>query len=128
MGGEKILVVEDNEVNLELIREILLFRGYTVLTATDGQAAVEEAKRSMPALILMDIQLPVIDGYQTVKLLRQDPRFKDVLIIAITSYAMKGDREKVFACGCDGYIAKPIDTRSLPEVVAKFLRRDSNGE
>lgn len=122
MAGEKILVVEDNEENLELITEILQSKGYTVLSAANGQAAIKEAKRSMPALILMDMQLPVMDGYQATRLMKQDPQLKDTPIIAITSYAMKGDEEKTLACGCDGYIVKPIDTRELPKTVAKFLQ------
>jgi len=123
MAGEKILVVEDNEVNSELITAILQSKGYAVLSATNGQLAVEEAERSMPALILMDMQLPVMDGYQTTRLIRQTPRLKHIPIIAITSYAMKGDRERVLACGCDGYIVKPIDTRVLPRLVLEFMNK-----
>lgn len=122
MAKEKILVVEDNQFNLELIVNILQVRGYEICTATTGKEAIELAKKELPDLILMDIQLPVIDGYEATRKIKEDPKCKRIPIVAITSYAMKEDKEKILESGCDGYIVKPIDTRELPKTVAKFLQ------
>lgn len=122
MAKEKILVVEDNQLNLELIVDILQVRGYEIFTATTGKEAIELAKKEMPDLILMDMQLPVMDGYEATRKIKEDPQLKSIPIVAITSYAMKGDRERILEAGCNGYIIKPIDTRELPKTVAKFLQ------
>lgn len=118
--SKKILVVEDNEKNRMLIKDILLYHGYVVFEAENGKTGVELAKQHLPDLILMDIQMPVMDGFTAIALLREDPATKSIRMIALTSFAMKGDREKIMRAGFDDYIAKPIDTRKLPEIVKKY--------
>lgn len=118
---KKILVAEDQDMNRILIRDILLYHGYEVFEAANGKIAVELAKKHLPDLILMDIQMPVMDGFTAIALLREDPATKSIRMIALTSFAMKGDREKIMRAGFDDYIAKPIDTRKLPEIVKKYI-------
>ncbi|MBI5418676.1 MAG: response regulator [Deltaproteobacteria bacterium] len=118
----KILVVEDVENNRILIRDLLAYYGYTVVEAKNGSECVELAKEERPDLILMDLQMPVMDGFTAVKILKNDPGTRDIKIFGITSSAMKGDREKVMDAGFDGYISKPIDTRQLPRIVKMLLR------
>ena len=105
----KILVIEDNEQNLYLVRFILEQRGYEVFAALDGESGIEMAVSLKPDLILLDIQLPMMDGNAVARNLRQKPDLADIPIVAVTSYAMAGDREKVMEAGCNGYIEKPID-------------------
>ena len=119
---EKILVVEDNVVNMKLIQATLEPHGYMLVTATDGEQALEVARREQPDLIIMDIQLPMMSGMEVVSELRQMPEFSHTPIIALTAYAMKGDREKFLEAGCDAYLPKPINTRELPEVISGMLR------
>lgn len=119
--SKKILVVEDNDNNRNLIRDILVYYGYEVLEAKDGAEAVELAVREMPELIFMDIQMPVMDGLTAVKIIRNDLRIKAVKVIALTSFAMKGDRERFLKIGFDDYITKPVDTRLLPVIVENIL-------
>lgn len=121
MPAERILIVDDNAINLKLAQIALGLEGYDVRTAADAIEAQNVLKGFEPRLILMDIQLPGIDGLDLTRRLRADPRTQDIRIVALTAYAMKGDEEKMLAAGCDGYIAKPIDTRGLPGVVAGFL-------
>lgn len=104
-----ILLIEDNEQNRYLATFLLERHGYAVATAVDGQSGIELARRIQPALVLLDIQLPQMDGYAVARALRAVPALADVPIIAVTSYAMVGDREKCLAAGCTGYIEKPID-------------------
>jgi CheY-like chemotaxis protein len=120
---EKILVVEDNPRNMRLITMTLRGKGYELLEATDGEQALDMATRERPNLIIMDVQLPKLDGLEVTKRLRATPVSSQIPIIALTAYAMKGDREKAIAAGCDEYVSKPIDTRQFPEVVAEMLRR-----
>lgn len=119
--AKKILVVEDNDKNRLLIKDILLYHGYEVFEAENGKIALELAKQHLPALILMDIQMPVMDGFTAIALLKDDPATRPIRVIALTSFAMKGDREKIMQAGFDDYIAKPIDTRKLPEIVKKYI-------
>ena len=119
--AEKILIVEDNRLNLKLLLATLRPYGYIIFEATDGEEALEVAVREKPALIIMDIQLPKLNGLEATRRLRQMPAFKYIPIIVITAYAMKGDREKFMAAGCDIYLPKPIDTIELPDVVARVL-------
>ena len=125
--NEKILVVEDNPQNMRLIEMALRARSYALLKATDGREALDMAVKDHPDLIIMDIQLPKMSGLDVTRRLRQMPEFSDIPIIALTAYAMKGDREKFTEAGCDAYLAKPISTRGLPEMIAEMLgrRRDS---
>jgi CheY-like chemotaxis protein len=121
MAGESILVVDDNPTNLKLVSFLLVKRGYQVRSASGAQEALEALKEFHPALILMDMQMPGIDGFELTRRLKADPATRDITIIALTAYAMKGDEERVRAAGCDGYMSKPIDTRALPEAVASWL-------
>ncbi|MBN2538915.1 MAG: response regulator [Deltaproteobacteria bacterium] len=121
----KILVIEDNEQNLYLVRFILEQNGYEVFAALDGQSGIEMAASLKPDLILLDIQLPLMDGYAVARNLRQDPALADTPIVAVTSYAMTGDREKTIEAGCDGYIEKPIDPDTfMAQVEQHFIIRD----
>ncbi|WP_243359880.1 response regulator [Fundidesulfovibrio terrae] len=117
----KILVVEDNAPNRELLSFLLHRDGYAVLEAENGNEAVEIARYNKPDLILMDIQMPVMDGVTAMKTLKSSPETSAIRIIAVTSFAMKGDREKALASGFDGYVAKPIDTRAFPGQIRNFL-------
>jgi two-component system cell cycle response regulator DivK len=120
---KKILIVEDNPANMRLIRMVLKTKGYSVLEATDGEEALTVATTGRPDLIVMDIQLPKMDGLEVTKKLRQAPEFRQTPIIALTASAMDGDRERIIAAGCDEYIAKPVNTRRFPMLVAEMLRR-----
>ena len=118
---EKILIVEDNPQNMRLFEMTLRSKGYRLLTATDGEKALDMATRDKPDLIIMDIYLPKVSGLEVTKRLRQMPAFNHVPIIAVTAHAMKGDKEKIIEAGCDAYLPKPINTRQLPEVVTEML-------
>jgi two-component system cell cycle response regulator DivK len=118
-----ILYVEDNRDNRVLVRRVLEAEGYRVLEAEDGLTGIEIARNKRPALILMDINLPEVDGFQVTVQLRALPELRDVPIIALTANVMKGDREKTLEAGCSGYIQKPIDIDLLPEQVAAFLQK-----
>lgn len=118
----KILVVEDNQDNREMVVKVLKFHGYQVVEAVDGEEAIEKAKSENPDLILLDIYLPKMDGYEATKILKRDGRLKDIPVIALTAHAMKGNREEALASGCDGYIPKPIDVRELPKQIQHFLK------
>ncbi|MBI5141932.1 MAG: response regulator [Nitrospirae bacterium] len=119
--GNRILVVEDNEKNRRLSGDVLRHYGYEVLEAPDGASGIGTARSEKPDLILMDIQMPHLDGLSATGILKSDPATKDIKIIAVTSFAMVGDREKAFAAGADDYITKPLDTRELPRRVKALL-------
>ena len=121
MAKEAILIIEDNPANLKLVKVLLAVEGYEVYTSTTAQEALDTLEKVHPALILMDIQLPQVDGLTLTRQLKADPRYKDIRIIAITAYAMKLDEEKAIAAGCDGYIAKPIDVTKFTETIANYL-------
>ena len=118
---EKILIVEDNPRNMRLLEMTLRAKGYTLLEAIDGGEALDMAVRERPDLIIMDIQLPKVNGLAVTRKLRGMPEFRHIPIIAITAYAMKGDRERVIRAGCDAYLPKPINTRELPGMIAAML-------
>lgn len=118
---KKVLVIEDNENNLYLMRFILNKLGHTVLEARDGAAGVDLAAASIPDLILMDIQLPILDGYAATRQIRENEVLKDIPIIAVTSYAMVGDKEKAMEAGCTSYIEKPIHPESFIQALAQYL-------
>lgn len=120
--NEKILIVEDNPQNMRLIEMTLKAKGYTLLKAVDGEEALDVAIREQPDLIIMDIQLPKLSGLEVTRRLRQKPGFDHTPIIAITAYAMKGDKEKSIEAGCNAYLPKPINTRELPNLIAKMLQ------
>jgi two-component system, cell cycle response regulator DivK len=117
----KVLVIEDNEQNLYLVRFILERSGYEVSAATDGRSGIEKAALLKPDLILLDIQLPVMDGYTVARNLRLNPDLAGTPIVAVTSYAMLGDREKVMEAGCNGYIEKPIDPDTFVDKIEQHL-------
>ena len=123
MTNAEILIVDDNPVNLKLAHLLLTGEGHDVRTANDAEEALEVLKVFSPRLILMDIQLPGMDGLELTRRLKADPTTRDITILGLTAYAMKGDQEKILAAGCDGYISKPIDTRTLPEVISHYLER-----
>ncbi len=122
--AQKILVVDDNKLNRELARQVLIYHGYEILEAENGQEGVRLAKEARPDLILMDIQMPVLDGLEATRILRGDPETRHIKVLALTSYAMKGDREKAMAAGMDDYITKPIDIHALPVIVKKYILKD----
>ena len=121
MAGEPILIVDDNPTNLKLARVLLAGEGYVVKTANDGEEMLKVLESFTPRLILMDIQLPGVDGLELTRRLRADPARRDIAIVALTAYAMKGDEDNALAAGCDGYITKPIDLDTLPRIVAEHL-------
>jgi len=118
---KKVLIIEDNEVNFYLLRTIIEKLGYQVIEARNGFAGVELARTERPDLILMDIQLPELDGYEATKRIRTVEETKDIPIIAITSYAMVGNKEKILAAGCTAYIKKPIEPESFIEELKKYI-------
>jgi CheY-like chemotaxis protein len=121
-----ILVVDDNPINLKLVSDLLAFEGYRVLRAADGEEAATSVKRDFPELILLDVDLPGIDGLTLTKKLKSDPPTADIIVVALTAFAMKGDRQRAIAAGCDAYVTKPINTRELPAQVAELLQSRRN--
>jgi two-component system cell cycle response regulator DivK len=121
MPGEAILIVDDNATNLKLARILLQGEGYEVRTAADAEEALRLLQTFTPRVILMDIQLPGMDGLELTRQLKASAATKDIIVLALTAYAMKGDEDRARAAGCDGYIAKPIDVDSLPAVIAHYL-------
>jgi two-component system cell cycle response regulator DivK len=120
----KILIVEDNVNNRSLFRDILTFHGYEVSVAADGEEGVALARELMPDLILMDIQMPGMDGMTAGGILKGDPATSGLKIIILTSFAMRGDQDKFMAAGFDGYLSKPINTRELPGLVKRWLEKE----
>jgi len=123
MAGDAILVVDDNPTNAKLARVLLAGAGYDVSVAGDAEEALDILRILHPRLILMDIQLPGMKGLELTRRLKSDPTKRDIVILAVTAYAMSGDDVRVVKAGCDGYVAKPIDTRALPAIVAQYLSR-----
>ena len=122
MAGKTILIVDDNPLNLKLVNVLLVGEGYDVRTANDSEEVLQLLRECHPQLILMDIQLPGIDGLELTRRLKADPATRDIAVIGLTAYAMKGDEKRIRAAGCDGYIPKPIDTRILPSFIKGYLR------
>ncbi len=122
MTGEAVLVVDDNEQNLKLARVLLQGARYTVHTAVDAASAQAVLDQVVLRLVLMDLQLPDLDGLELTRRLKAQPRFAGLRVVALTAYAMKGDREKALAAGCDGYVTKPIDSDLLLRTVAEQLK------
>jgi len=124
MGNGTILVIEDNALNMKLVRSLLRIGKYDIIEAKDAEKGIQLVREHRPDLILMDIQLPGMDGLNATRLIKDDPSLKDIKIIALTSYAMDGDETKALKAGCDGYIVKPIDTKNFLSTIEHFL----NGE
>lgn len=123
MSAEKILIVEDNPLNMRLMQMTLRGKGYTLTEAGTGEEALEKAVKEKPDLIIMDMQLPTINGIETTRRLRQIPELSRVPVVAVTAYAMKGDQEKFIEAGCDAYLSKPINTRELPGFIENMLKQ-----
>jgi two-component system, cell cycle response regulator DivK len=121
----KILYIEDNPSNRLLVKRVLLVEGYEILEASDGAAGLDMARRRHPDLILMDMNLPDVDGYELTRRIRAIPELSAVPVVAMTADVMHGDRERTLEAGCVGYIPKPIDVDALPDQVASFLRQRS---
>ena len=118
---KRILVVEDQEDNRRIIRDLLMSAGYELIEAADGEAGVRLAETERPDLILMDIQLPVLDGYEATRRIKQNPELRHIPIIVVTSYALSGDDVKAMEAGCDAYVAKPFSPRQLLATIRKFV-------
>ncbi|MCE0721759.1 MULTISPECIES: response regulator [Legionella] len=118
----KILIVEDNELNLDMLSRRLQRKGYEIMSAVDGEKGVSMAKAENPDLILMDLSLPVLDGYDATRQLKSDQKTNSIPIIALTAHAMVGDREKAVAAGCDDYEVKPIDLPRLLEKIERLVK------
>jgi CheY-like chemotaxis protein len=127
MPGEAILVIDDNATNLKLARVLLASEGYLVRTAGDAEEALSVLETFTPELVLMDIQLPGMDGLELTRRLKSDAARRHILIVALTAYAMKGDEQKARMAGCDGYITKPIDPDTLPGAIAEYLAAKRSG-
>jgi CheY-like chemotaxis protein len=117
----RVLIVDDNPTNLKLVAYLVRANGYDVDTAADANAALAAIAAHKPQLILMDLQLPGIDGLELTRRLKADSKTSDIKIIAVTAYAMKGDQDKAIEAGCDDYVTKPIDTRGLPALIGKYI-------
>ncbi len=120
--SKKILIVDDNQDSRELAVKVLKNVGYQMIDAADGEDALEKANTENPDLILMDISIPKIDGYEVTRRLKSQVSFKNTPIIALTAHAMKGDKEKAMESGCEGYISKPIDIHELPNQIKSYLK------
>ncbi len=116
-----ILIIEDEPKNVTLLRDLLQVSGYKTIEATDGKQGVELAKSKKPDLILMDVQMPVMDGLEATRILKADATTSNIPVLALTSYAMTGDEERILEAGCDGYLAKPFDIKELLKEVSKYL-------
>jgi two-component system cell cycle response regulator DivK len=127
LSGERILVVEDNPKNLKLVRDVLRFAGYEVIEATCGEDGVRLAAREQPDLILMDLQLPGIDGTEALRQIRESVAGGAVPVVAVTAFAMNADRDRAYAAGFDGYVQKPLSVRGLQQQVHDFLTTPGSG-
>ena len=122
MVAKKVLIAEDNEQSMELFRDLLISKGYTVIEAMDGEVALEKALIETPDLILMDIQIPKIDGVEVTRRMRNYPALNNTVIIAVTAHAMKGDKESFLKAGFNDYIAKPINIKAFLQTIANYLQ------
>ena len=127
MSPAPVLIVDDHPVNLKLLRLTLAGAGYDVRTAPDAESALVLLETFTPRVILMDIQLPGMDGLEFTRRLKADPARAAIRIVAVTAFAMKGDEEKARAAGCDGYVTKPVDTKTLPDIVAAQITAGAAG-
>jgi two-component system, cell cycle response regulator DivK len=122
----KVLIAEDNAVNRELLRELLEIRGYTVEEACDGEEALRMVRESQPDILLLDIGMPLLDGFAVVSKIRENPRLASLLVVAVTAYAMQGDQEKILSSGFNGYLSKPVNARVLTEELERLLGKREN--
>jgi two-component system cell cycle response regulator DivK len=119
----KVLIAEDNAVNRELLRELLELRGYTVVEACDGEEALNMVEQTQPDMLLLDIGMPLLDGFAVIRKIRENPRFASLPVVAVTAYAMQGDREKILSSQFDGYLSKPVNSRALAEELDRLLSK-----
>jgi CheY-like chemotaxis protein len=124
----RILIAEDNPVNRELLRELLEMRGHTVVEACDGEEALRVIEQTQPNLVLLDIGMPVLDGFGVVRKIRENPRFASMPVVAVTAYAMQGDRERILSSQFDGYLSKPVDARALVQELDRVLSQHGEQE
>jgi CheY-like chemotaxis protein len=122
----KVLIAEDNAVNRELLRELLEVRGYTVVEACDGEEALRMIEQTQPDLLLLDIGMPLLDGFAVVRKVRENPRLASLPVVAVTAYAMQGDRERILNSNFDGYLSKPVNSRSLAEELDRLLNKGTD--
>jgi two-component system, cell cycle response regulator DivK len=122
---KKVLIAEDNAVNRELLHELLEMRGYTVVEACDGQEALQKVTDTEPEILLLDLNMPVLDGFGTIQKIRENPLFKSLPVLAVTAYAMRGDREKAMTAGFDGYLSKPINPVELDKELERLLKKST---
>src|SRR5258706_7603948 len=122
----KILIAEDNAVNRELLRELLEMRGYAVVEACDGEEALRMIDETQPDLVLLDIGMPVLDGFAVARKIRENPRLSSLPVVAVTAYAMQGDREKILNSQFDGYLSKPVNPRALAEELERLLGKQEH--
>ena len=121
MKSQTVLIIEDNELNMKLVRSMLQLAHYGIIEAQNAEDGIKLARKHLPNLILMDVQLPGIDGLDATRIIKKDPSLAHIPIVALTSYAMQGDEEKAMSAGCSGYIAKPIDTRNFLDFLSQYL-------
>ena len=119
-AARKVLIVEDNELNMKLFNDILAAHGYTILQSNDGLDALQIARLHRPDLILMDIQLPVVSGLEITKQLKADEALRSIPVVAVTAFAMKGDKEKILQAGCEDYLSKPISITGFMQTVERY--------
>ena len=125
MDNREILVIEDNKLNMKLMRGVFKLGSYQIIEAFDAETGIRLARKHRPFLILMDIQLPGMDGLHATRIIKADPLLKDIPVVALTGFAMQGDEEKALSSGCDGYITKPIDVDKVLKTIADFHRKNS---
>lgn len=125
MSKGEVLIVDDNPLNLKLVKVLLAGEGYNVRTAVDAEETLHLLEQITPDVILMDLQLPGMDGLELTRRIKADPARRGITILALTAYAMKGDDERARAAGADGYLVKPVDTRTLPDVISGFIGKRS---
>jgi CheY-like chemotaxis protein len=121
-----VLIAEDNPVNRELLRELLEMRGYAVIETSNGQEALEQLQKVQPDILLLDLNMPVLDGFGAIERIRKDPGFSGLPVLAVTAYAMRGDREKILSAGFDGYLSKPIDPIFLQQELQRLLMKETH--
>jgi CheY-like chemotaxis protein len=120
----KVLIAEDNAVNRELLRELLEIRGYAVMESCNGEEALDQIAKTQPDILLLDLSMPVLDGFGTIERIRKNPSFRSLPVLAVTAYAMQGDREKILTSGFDGYLSKPINPAALQKELERVLSKE----
>lgn len=121
-----VLIAEDNAVNRELLHELLEIRGYAVIETCNGEEALDQIEKAKPDILLLDLGMPVLDGFGTIERIRKNPSFKSLPVLAVTAYAMQGDREKILLAGFDGYLSKPINPTALQHELERLLNKENH--